>query len=80
MKQLFLFLPMLLLFAACRQKAEQAPDVPVFQPQNAVYYWKTTFRLSDGDRKFIEDHRIKRLYLRYFDVYKDPDVRAKYEW
>ncbi|MDH6341893.1 cytochrome c-type biogenesis protein CcmH/NrfF [Parabacteroides sp. PFB2-12] len=35
---------------------------------NAIYYWKTTFRFAESDSLFLADHNIKRLYLRYFDV------------
>ena len=40
---------------------------------NSIYYWRTTFRLSDEERKFLTDNQIQRLYLRYFDVSTDPD-------
>ncbi len=35
---------------------------------HAAYYWSTVFRLSPGQRGFIRDHAIERLYVRYFDV------------
>ncbi len=35
---------------------------------NAIYYWKTTFQLSDTDRRFLQTHNIKKIYLRFFDV------------
>ncbi|SHF15064.1 hypothetical protein [Dysgonomonas macrotermitis] len=40
---------------------------------NSVYYWKTTFSLTDEDRNFLTGNRIGRIYIRYFDVYQDPD-------
>ena len=77
MKNLFLFFPILLLFGSCTQKAAQSPEEkPTHQNCNAVYYWKTTFRLSAEERDFLATHQVKRLYLRYFDVYKDPDINA----
>jgi len=46
---------------------------------NAVYYWKTTLKLSDEERKFLTDNQIKRLYLRYFDVGRDADFQERTE-
>lgn len=35
---------------------------------HSAYYWSTTFRLDSGQRQFMARHRVKRLYVRYFDV------------
>ncbi|MCQ2345898.1 MAG: hypothetical protein MJZ82_03945 [Paludibacteraceae bacterium] len=35
---------------------------------NSVYYWRTTFNLSDAERAFLEEHNIKRVYLHLFDI------------
>ena len=35
---------------------------------NSVYYWRTTFNVSDAEQQFITKHNVKRLYLRLFDV------------
>ena len=37
-------------------------------PKPAVYFWRTTFRLDDVERHFLSDYKIKKLYVRYFDV------------
>jgi len=77
MKHLSPFFIALLLFTSCHQKAVQSPEAESARQQcNAVYYWKTTFRLSAEERDFLATHQVKRLYLRYFDVYKDPDINA----
>ena len=34
----------------------------------SFYYWKTTFRLSDTEKKIMQDLNIKKLYIRFFDV------------
>ena len=34
----------------------------------AMYYWNTTFRIDSVKERFIGEHRIERLYVRYFDV------------
>ncbi|WP_425885644.1 hypothetical protein ACPYIV_03940 [Parabacteroides sp. ASD2025] len=38
---------------------------------NAVYYWKTTYNLSDGEKVFLQKHRVGRMYIRFFDVVMD---------
>ena len=38
-----------------------------------MYYWKTTFDLDSTERAFLEEHNIKRLYVRMFDVALEPD-------
>ncbi len=35
---------------------------------NAIYYWKTQFRLNDYDKQFLQKYHIQKLYLRMFDV------------
>jgi len=47
------------------------------KPCNSIYYWKTTFRLSENERNFLSDHHIKRLYLRFFDVSVDLSDRKQ---
>lgn len=37
-------------------------------PERSFYYWKTTFTLSDIERKSLQNHRVSKLYLRFFDV------------
>lgn len=36
--------------------------------KRSIYYWKTTFNLSDWDNEFLITHDIERIYLRLFDV------------
>lgn len=35
---------------------------------NCVYYWRTTFSLSDAEKEFLKEHDVKKMYLRFFDV------------
>lgn len=35
---------------------------------NAVYYWKTTFRLNDYEREFLDKHQVTKMYVKFFDV------------
>ena len=36
--------------------------------QNAVYYWRTTFRLNEVETQFLQENNIKKMYVRFFDV------------
>ena len=76
MKYRFLLLPILLLFVSCNQNLPQEQEATC-KNYSAVYYWKTTFRLSVEEREFLTTHKIERLYLRYFDVARDPDFQDK---
>lgn len=33
-----------------------------------VYFWKTTFELSQKEAAFLEKNKIEKIYLRFFDV------------
>ena len=39
----------------------------------AVYYWKTTFKLSNDDLMRLHGLQIQRIYLRFFDIDLDPE-------
>lgn len=40
---------------------------------NAVYYWRTTLRLSAAERDFLKRENTKTVYLRLFDVVDESD-------
>ena len=54
-----------LLFVGCKEPGIH--DYPR-NAYNSVYYWRTTFNVSDAEQQFITKHNVKRLYLRLFDV------------
>ena len=54
-----------LLFVGCKEQGIH--DYPN-NAYNSVYYWRTTFNVSDAEQQFITKHNVKRLYLRLFDV------------
>ena len=54
----------LLLVVGCTQPERR--QLPV--EGNAVYYWRTDFRLDSTELAFLNDYHVKRLYCRYFDV------------
>ena len=35
---------------------------------NSIYYWRTTFSLSDKEKEFLKEHDVKKIYMRFFDV------------
>ena len=40
---------------------------------NAVYYWRTDFRLDSTERAFLSQYHINKVYCRYFDVVMSND-------
>lgn len=46
----------------------------VHERKNAVYYWRTTFQLTDREREFLHRERVERMYLRMFDVVCNEDM------
>ncbi len=65
---ILIFLIVQSLSACVEQPVRESQMAP---GDNAVYYWKTVFRLSGYERDFLKANHIKKLYLRYFDVYMD---------
>lgn len=59
--RLLIVLPLLLALAACRREAPR-PTV------RSAYYWSTTWAMDSAKVRFIRQHRVSRLYVRYFDV------------
>lgn len=51
------------LIAACRHQSK-----PV-----SFYYWKTQFSLNGFEKNVLQDHAVKSLYVRYFDVDFKPE-------
>ncbi len=51
------------LLAACSKRQEPMT--------NAMYYWSTTFDIDSVKNTFMQQHDVKKLYIRYFDVIVD---------
>lgn len=49
-------------FTRCSDSKEDTPR------GNAVYYWRTSFELSDVERKFLSENQIEAMYVKFFDV------------
>lgn len=53
---------------------EKAPLGSSFQQDNAIYYWRTTFKLDDYEKEFLNKNGIRKMYVRFFDVDVNPDT------
>lgn len=58
---------LVMVLVAC--SSEQRQELPA--EGNAVYYWRTDFRLDSTERAFLDTYDVKRIYCRYFDVVND---------
>lgn len=58
-----------MLLTACKEQKK---------PIIAFYYWKTTFNLSEIDKKTLKDNNVKKLYIRYFDIDLDPNSQKAF--
>lgn len=52
----------LLILISCKD------TIPLQNENNAVYYWRTTFTLNKAEKDFLNEHDIRKFYLRFFDV------------
>jgi hypothetical protein len=57
----------------CGWLSSHHPDTTNEVKQNSMYYWKTTFKVDSCELAFLEQHNIKRLYVRMFDVATEQD-------
>jgi len=59
--KLFLLLPLFVQFS-CNEKKEEHKIEPAF------YYWKSSFLLSDFEKRKLDSIKVKVLYIKFFDV------------
>ena len=72
--RLLLMLTLLLLvMTACDKQFSRKP----LEQGNAVYYWRTDFRLDSAERAFLSQYNINKVYCRYFDVVMDDSGDPK---
>lgn len=45
--------------------------------QKGIYYWRTIFSLSDKEIDFVNNHDVKKIYVRFFDVDRDYKSNSK---
>lgn len=67
-------LSVVLSVTSCSEDKQCGKQVPY--SGNAVYYWRTTWQLSENEREFVKTNSVQRIYLRLFDVvnkYEESD-------
>lgn len=35
------------------------------EESNSIYYWRTTFSLSDREKEFMKEHDVRKIYMRF---------------
>jgi len=65
MKKYYLIISLLIFIAllSCTGSASLKSE-----ESNSIYYWRTTFSLNDGEKEFLREHGVKKIYMRFFDV------------
>lgn len=63
--QLILSLLILFVLPSCQKKNDLDHS---HTRANGIYYWRTTFDVSEAEQQFLAARNVKRLYLRLFDV------------
>lgn len=65
--KIFLLTFLVLLAVSCAEKQEPK--------ENSVYFWKTVYKNDSTENAFLAEHKIKKIYMRYFDVIVDPKTQ-----
>ena len=66
----YIILIYLLTMMGCQKQKEQLDE------GNAVYYWRTDFRLDSTERAFLSQYNINKVYCRYFDVVINDEAKG----
>ena len=66
----YIILIYLLAMMGCQKQKEQLDE------GNAVYYWRTDFRLDSTERAFLSQYNINKVYCRYFDVVINDEAKG----
>lgn len=74
-----LLVPLLLVRCDRRLPSIGGDPVSTHTECNAMYYWKTTYCLSEGEKDFLQRFLIGRMYVRFFDVVMDMNPLTS-EW
>lgn len=56
------WLVVLLLVVACGKRTAELPV------ENSIYFWRTEWQLDSISKAFLQQHDIRKVYCRYFDV------------
>ena len=60
----------LLAIMGCQKQGE------LLDEGNAVYYWRTDFRLDSTEKAFLQQYHINKVYCRYFDVVINDEAKG----
>lgn len=75
MRRLLYFLLLISTVISCKEqtanKAQMYSDCSKEDSGRGIYFWKTKFSLNDYELRFLKDHDISRLYVKFFDVALD---------
>jgi len=63
-----LFISLICCCLSCKDRQTERPAV-------SFYYWKTKFALSSSEKQLLEELKVRKLYVRYFDI-KNIDHQA----
>lgn len=69
MKKISGFALLLLLLLACQERKKTTIS---------FYYWKTTFDLTSNEQAVLAQNKVKKLYVRYFDLKQNPVSQEVY--
>ena len=74
-----IWLTLAIIFFAINGCSNKSNDSKSDDGNNAIYYWRTTFRLNQYERDFLQKHKIKKMYMKFFDVEETYDYEDNYE-
>ncbi len=71
MRNFILFSRLILLFVGCdtlqKEKATPFQVAPRIEC-NSIYHWKTVYNPDSAELQFLQQHKVRRMYVRFFDV------------
>lgn len=68
----YILLLLLVLVAACKPSGKGVDN-----PKPAVYYWRTSLYLDSTERQFMQQNKVGKMYVRYFDVVVDSKKQLR---
>ena len=71
-------IPMLciLFLAGCKPTPIPSRGEGSAEVQHSMYYWRTVYELDSTEQAFLQEHKVERLYMRYFDVVLNDEGEA----
>ncbi len=69
-KTILMCAAVLLCLTGCRHKN---PNNKLDSSENAVYFWQTWYSVNNYEERFLDQNRIRTMYIRFFDVVSDSE-------